>query len=475
MIPRYTPKEMAPIWTPKAQFETWLNVELAVISARCRLGIYPGGIIARIALEIPSTFMTDKRVEEILQRDREIEHDLQAFVDVVRWHLPEELRRYIHDGLTSYDTEVPALALQFAAAGKVLLDDIGKLIEALRTQASRHQWTYRMGSTHGQDAEPTTFGWLLCSYIEMLENGERALEQVLLDICSVKCSGAVGNYATISPELEAEVCRLLGLDVRQAATQIVARDVFSHFLSTVATIGGCIEKIATDLRLLATSAVGEIREPRRKGQKGSSAMPHKRNTILLERMSGMAIVLRGYAVMGQELIRTWLERDIAHSCVERIAFPDATALLDYMFQRMAWVISELEVNREAMAANIGRSRGCWASEEVKLLLERKGYEPEDVYRHVQACAFAAFDGNGRSFHDVLLATPLPEREGKTAALADVVSQQELEDCFNFVSRLHDLTQAYARFELDTSQALAPNVDTSQAEGLAGLYRKALKH
>lgn len=475
MIPRYTPKEMVPIWTPKAQFQTWLNVELAVIAARCKLGLYPESIITRIALEMPSWFMTDQKVVEIQELDRVIEHDLQAFVDVVRSYLPEDLRRYIHDGLTSYDTEVPALAFQFAAAGKVLLADLGKLVDALRVQASRHQWTYRMGNTHGQDAEPTTFGWLLCSYLEMLANGEAALKEALLGIRNVKCSGAVGNYATISPKLEAEVCRLLGLGVRDAATQIVARDVFSQFLSTVATIGGCIEKMATDLRLLATSPFGEIREPRRKKQKGSSAMPHKKNTILLERMCGMAIALRGYAVMGQELIRTWLERDIAHSCVERIAFPDATALLDYMFQRMTWIISELEVNRERMATNIGRSRGCWASEEVKLLLERKGYEPEDVYRHVQECAFAAFDGDVRSFRDVLIETPLPEREGQTAALAEVVSQEELEDCFNFVERLNKLGEVYARFQLDASLALPPNVDTSQAQGLAGLAWQARKY
>ncbi len=253
MIPRYTPKQMASIWTPQAQFRTWLEVELAVIQARCDLGFYSSDIITRIigVLGAPEEFMTTEMVEAIVERDKEIEHDLQAFVDIVRRALPEDLRHFIHDGLTSFDTEVPALALQFRQAKQVILPDLEKFMDALQELASRHMFTYRMGLTHGQDAKPTTFGWLVCFYIEMMEGVQARLVNSFERIEEVKCSGAVGNYETLSPELEVEVCRLLGLRVRRAATQIVARDVFATLLSDIAIAGGCIEKIATDLRLLA--------------------------------------------------------------------------------------------------------------------------------------------------------------------------------------------------------------------------------
>ncbi|HAZ17097.1 MAG: Adenylosuccinate lyase [Parcubacteria group bacterium GW2011_GWA2_43_13] len=453
MIARYIPTQMASIWTLQSQFRTWLEVELAVIQARCNLGLYRQEVSTRITavLGTPEEFMTSEMVEAIIERDREIEHDLQAFVDIVRRALPEDLRHFIHDGLTSFDTEVPALALQFRQVSNVIMPDLAKFIAALRTLASRHMFTYRMGLTHGQDAKPTTFGWLVCSYIEMMEGAQERLINSFERIEEVKCSGAVGNYETLSPELEVEVCRLLGLRVRRAATQIVSRDVFANLLSDMATAGGGIERIATDFRLLATSPFGEVQEPRKQGQKGSSAMPHKSNTTLLERMSGMAKILRGYAVMGNELVSTWLERDIAHSCVERIAFPDATCLFDYMLQRMTWIVENLEVNRKAMAEGINRSRGCWASEEVKLLLERRGIEPDTVYRMVQSAAFMVV-GTGREFRDVLLEAYIGDKR-----VSKLVSREELNTCFNFVASMCHLQSMYARFNLDPSLALSSNV------------------
>lgn len=222
----------------------------------------------------------------------------------------------------------------------------------------------------------------------------------------------------------------------------------------IAIIGGDIEKMATDLRLLATSPFAEVREPRKKDQKGSSAMPHKRNTMLLERMSGMAIALRGYAVMGQELIRTWLERDIAHSCVERVAFPDATILLDYMLQKMAGIVAGLEVNRKQMADGINRSRGCWASEEVKLLLCAEGLDPETVYQFVQQAAFRTFDQEfDFDFQSVLVHEIFP---GKDALLSELVNPEKFKACFDFKSALQNLGQAYERMGLDLTRALPPN-------------------
>lgn len=225
MIIRYTTKEMASIWTDQAKFQTWLEVELAVVQARCELGTYPRDVIERIR---PLARFT---VEKINELDRRIEHDLEAFVEVVRASLPLELRRYIHDGLTSYDTEVPALAIQFSEALKIIFADLEKLHKALRIKAGEHAWTYCMGITHGQDAKPTTFGWRLCSYLEMIGRGIGNLDHAADQIDQVKCSGAVGNYMTISPELEQRVCGILGLKVRPAATQIVARDVFANVLS----------------------------------------------------------------------------------------------------------------------------------------------------------------------------------------------------------------------------------------------------
>jgi adenylosuccinate lyase len=448
VIARYTPKEIGAVWTDQVKFQTWLDVELAVIEARSQLGVYSPDVGERIRSQ--ASF----EVEDINELDRQIEHDLLAFVEVVRWSLPPELRWYVHDGLTSYDTEVPALALQFQKAGAILDNDLDALITSFRRKAGEHLYTYCMGVTHGQDAEPTTFGWRLCGYLDMLQQGRVNLTSALEQIKMVKCSGAVGNWATISPELEECVCQLLGLRLRPAATQIVSRDVFARFLAEVAIIGGCLEKIATDLRILATSAYREVQEPRKPKQKGSSAMPHKINTILLERLCGMAIMLRGYAAMGQELIRTWLERDIAHSCVERIAFADATIILDYMLQKMNWIVENLIVHRSEMAQGIQRSLGCWASEHVKLLLCRKGIDPEDVYLFIQGCAFNAFDEH-RLFRDVLWESVVPSI-GKT--LSEVIEAAELDSCFDFKQQLSSLpATAIKRMGLDPTQAMSPNI------------------
>jgi adenylosuccinate lyase len=447
VIKRYTPQEIGEVWTDQSKYQTWLDVELAVVSAKEKLGTYPSGTHQTISEVARFT------VEEINELDKLIEHDLLAFVETVRKYLPSNQRSKFHEGLTSYDTEVPALALQFLRAGKIILRDLDSLIAAVRVKASMHIFTYCMGITHGQDAEPTTFGYRLCGYLEMLELCKENLINSLHQIEMAKCSGAVGNWATIAPDLESEILTKLSLRPRKVATQIVPRDVFARFLSEVAILGGCIEKIATDLRMLATTAYAEIEEPRKAKQKGSSAMPHKKNPILLERMCGMAILLRGYAAMGQEIIRTWLERDIAHSCVERIAFADATIVLDYMLQKMTWVMENLVVNRERMAQNIGRSYGCWASEQVKLLLCAKGIDPEAVYSYVQSCAFAAFKSR-QQFHVVLEKTPLPSGD----PLWFAVSEAELLGCFDFKKQLEELHYIVeGRMELDLRIALAANM------------------
>lgn len=449
MIPRYSPPLMAQVWTEENKFQTWLKVELAMIKARTRLGYLNDdpNILNRISAAATFT------VEAIEARDREIEHDLQAFVDVVRASLPEADRKYFHQDMTSYDTEVPAQAIQIVQAIEIIQADLLGFRNLLQRKAGEHSKTYCMGITHGQDAEPTSFGWSrFAVWLELMHKVDLDLELIKTEAEQIKCSGAVGNYLTIHPDLEAEVAAVLHLEVRPAATQIVARDVHARLFSALAVLAGGIEKMATDLRLLSTSGYAEVREPRKKKQKGSSAMPHKRNPILLERLCGMAILARGYACMGQELIRTWLERDIAHSCVERVILPDAFCIVDYSIQKMTSIISGLEINRERMAENINRQFGCWASENVKSLLHEKGIEPDLVYEFVRDSAFTAMEER-QPFYEILWKGYV-----NGTSLKEIINFEELLRCFDFQSALEkNLPIAFKRLGVDLSEALPSNV------------------
>ena len=447
MIKRYSPKRIARIWTLWMKFKMWLAVELAVIDVRCAMGIYPADVGKRIRK------LAKFKVKDIIELDKKIEHDLIAFVETVRQSLPPELRKYIHDGMTSYDTEEPALALQIQKAGMIILEELEQFIYTIRVVASMHMWTYCMGITHTQDAQPTTFGWRLCMYLEMMERAKKNLSFVLEQVKESKLSGAVGNYNTIDPELEVSVLKKLGLRVRAAASQITQRDVIARFLNEIAVIGSAIEKMAVDIRLLSQTAVWEVVEPRKPGQKGSSAMPHKKNPILSERMAGMARLLRAWAHAAVENVATWLERDISQSSVERVILPDSTSLIVYMLQKMTGIISRLEVNRDIMRENIYRTHGCWASEKVKLYLCDQGIDTEAVYLFVQQCAFRAFEEK-RSFKAVLLSSKLPKRR-KT--VAELFGQNCLNHCFDYRRPLRqNLPAAYERNGLDTALALPPN-------------------
>ena len=447
MIERYTPKKIGRIWTLGMKFKMWLVVELAVIDARCDMGIYPADVGKKIRK------LAKFRVRDIVELDKKIEHDLIAFVETVRKTLPKHLRKCFHDRMTSYDTEEPALALQLIKAGEIILTELDHFINALRIMASKHMWTFCIGITHTQDAQPTTFGWRLCMYLEMMERAKMNLRVVLGQAKLSKCSGAVGNYGTIDPELEKAVLGNLGLRVRPAASQITQRDVIARIMNEIAVLGSNIEKMAIDIRLLSQTAVWEVVEPRKKGQKGSSAMPHKKNPILSERMSGMPRLLRGWAHAGMENIPTWLERDISQSSVERIILPDATSTIVYMLQKMTGIISRLEVNRDIMLKNIGRTRGCWASEKVKSFLCDQGFDTEAVYSFVQQCAFTVFEKR-RSFKLILLSSRLPRRQ-KT--LAELLGPKCLDQCFDYRTPLRqNLPAAYARNNLDISLALESN-------------------
>ncbi|MDD5715275.1 MAG: adenylosuccinate lyase [Patescibacteria group bacterium] len=447
MIARYNPKKIHQIWQLNSKFAKWLLVELAMIKAREDLGVYPKGTYTKIKQRAQFS------VKRILELEVSLDHDLLAFVETVRQSLPKSLRKYIHDGMTSYDTEEPALSLQLLRAARIILEDMNLLVTTLRMLASDHAWTYCMAFTHIQYAKVTTLGWRFVGYLEFMERSQTNLLFITDQLKLTKCSGAVGNYATIDPELEARVCDILGLGVRPAATQIVHRDVIARFMGELAIISANLEKIATDIRLMSHSAVAEVMEPFKKTQKGSSAMPHKKNPITSERVCGQARLTRAYAHASVENIATWFERDISQSSVERVILPDATAIVDYQLQKMNGLLSRMTIRRERMAENINSALGLYASEEVKLMLCGQGFDPEEVYALIQRCAFTALKER-RHFKAVLLGAKLPRRRKTIGKLID---RRMLNACFDFKKPLRkNLPRAYRRMSIDTSLALTPN-------------------
>ncbi|MBI5037170.1 MAG: hypothetical protein HZC01_00460 [Candidatus Kerfeldbacteria bacterium] len=457
MIKRYTPKRIGQVWLLHRKFKMWLQVELAVIKARELRGEYPVGTHQRIKDAARFT------AREIEQREKEIEHDLQAFVDVVRQYLPVELQGKFHELVTSYDTEDPAMALLLRLALKEITRDLDALIDATCHQASAHQWTYCMGITHGQDGQVITYAARLLVYLDGLRQSRESLQFVGSQLEMTKCSGAMGTYGSLTPELEADILKLLGLRVRPAASQIVLRDSMARLLSEIAILGGVLEKMAMDNYILGQTAYREVLEPRKKKQKGSSAMPHKKNTIMNERERGMPRALRGYAHAAMENIATPLERDISQSSVERIILPDSTILISYMLQLMTKIVSGMEVQRDRMAKGIQRTFGCWASEQVKTVLceqlctPEHGFTADDVYYFVQGCAFKAMEEE-RDLGYALRQSLFPRSDAEGARLLrDMIPVGCLDPCFDFKKALQqNMPVVYQRNGLDLTAALEPN-------------------
>lgn len=340
------------------------------------------------------------RIEEI---EREIQHDVIAFLTNLAENIGDS-SRYVHLGLTSSDVVDTAFSLLIQDAGKVLLEDIDLFLSTLKKQAETYKMTPMMGRTHGVHAEPTTLGLKLTVwYAEMVRNRERLVE-ALSHVNVGKISGAVGNYAHMSPDVETQVCAELGLAPAPISTQILQRDRHAHVITTLAIIGGSLEKMATEIRGLQKTECNEILEPFSKSQKGSSAMPHKKNPILCERVTGLSRVLRGYAVTAMENQALWHERDISHSSAERMIFPDATVTLDYMFGLMTKVIESMQVNEAQMLENIGRSYEVFYSQQLLLKLIDTGVLREDAYRWVQRNAMSAFQDR-ISFKEKILSDP----------------------------------------------------------------------
>ena len=397
MIPRYSRPEMAAIWSDEFKFARWLEVEIAVVEAWAGIGVVPredaDRIVARAAID----------VEAIARYVEETHHDVTAFLRSVADSLGEE-SRWVHYGLTSNDVWDTATSLQLAAATDVIGGQIAALREAVARRAVEHKRTICAGRTHGVHAEPTTFGLKLAVHVAELDRHAGRLRAAREDIAVGQMSGPVGTHATVPPAVEEAACARLGLRVAAATTQVIQRDRHAHFLSVLAGVGASLEKFATEIRGLQRTEIGEAAEPFAAGQTGSSSMPHKRNPELCERVAGLARTLRGYAGAGLENVALWHERDISHSSVERIVFPDATGLLSYMLHVFTGVMEGLEVYPERMRRNLDATRGLVFSQKALLALIEAGLGRERAYAIVQRHAQAAL-GGGAPLLDRLRADP----------------------------------------------------------------------
>ena len=399
MIERYTRPEIGAVWSDQRKFECWLVVELAATDALAEMGVVPAEDAAAIRDRASFT------VEAVLEREKVTDHDMAAFVDVVAASVGEA-GRWVHHGLTSSDVLDTALALQLTAAGLILINGARDYRDALISKAREHRSTLCVGRTHGVHAEPTTFGVKLAGFAFEAHRNLRRLERAVEQASVGALSGAVGTYATNGPEFEQRVLERLGLGRENVSTQVVARDRHAELLSAIAIAGAGLERFGTEIRHLQRTEVREVEEPFRAGQKGSSAMPHKRNPIVSERITGIARLLRGYAQAGVEDIALWHERDIAHSSVERVVLPDATILLDYSQSLGKRVVEGMAVHADRMLANLNATHGALYSQRALLALVESGKSRDDAYRIVQENAQRAWD-EGVEFRD-LLAQVAPE-------------------------------------------------------------------
>jgi adenylosuccinate lyase len=400
VIERYTRPEMGAVWSEKRKLETWLQVELAVVDALAEQGVVPDEDAAEIRDRASFS------VDAVKEREQVTDHDVAAFVDVVAESVGEA-GRWVHHGLTSSDVLDTALGLQLSQAGMILVSGAVDLKAALVRRAREHADTLCVGRTHGVHAEPTTFGVKLAGFAFEAHRNLRRLERAAEAVSVGALSGAVGTYAANGPEVEEAVLRRLGLAREDVSTQVVPRDRHAELLSAIAVAGAGLERFATEIRHLQRTEVREVEEPFRAGaQKGSSAMPHKRNPIVTERITGIARLLRGYAQTGLENVALWHERDISHSSVERVTLPDATILLDYAQHLAIRVVEGMTVHEERMRENLGLTHGALYSQRALLALVEAGRSRDDAYRIVQQAAQRAWDERVE-FRD-LMAEAAPE-------------------------------------------------------------------
>lgn len=430
MIERYTRPEMGAIWTEENRFNAWLEVEILACEAWAELGVIPQEDVK--ALRERASFDVN-RIKEI---EAETRHDVVAFTRAVSETLGEE-RKWVHYGLTSTDVVDTALSYLIKQANEILLADLERFIAILKEKAQEHKYTVMMGRTHGVHAEPTTFGLKMALWYEEMKRNLERFKAAAANIEYGKISGAVGTYANIDPFVEKFVCEQLGIKPSPISTQTLQRDRHAQYMSTLALIATSIEKFATEVRGLQKSETREVEEFFAKGQKGSSAMPHKRNPIGSENMTGLARVIRGHMVTAYENVTLWHERDISHSSAERIILPDATILLNYMLNRFGNIVKNLTVFPENMKRNMDRTYGLIYSQRVLLALIDKGLSREKAYDTVQPKAMEAWETQ------VQFRTLLEQDE----TITNLLTEAELDDCFDYHYHLKNVDFIFERLGL----------------------------
>ncbi len=430
MIERYTRPEMGAVWTEENRFKAWLEVEILACEAWSELGAIPKEDVALLRENASFDINRIKEIEE------ETRHDVVAFTRAVSETLGEE-RKWVHYGLTSTDVVDTALSYILKQANKILLADLERFVDILKNKAQENKYTVMMGRTHGVHAEPTTFGLKLALWHEEMKRNLERFKEAIKGIEVGKMSGAVGTFANIDPFVEKYVCEKLGLEAAPISTQTLQRDRHAHYLSTLALIATSIEKFAVEIRGLQKSETREVEEFFAKGQKGSSAMPHKRNPIGSENMTGLARVIRGYMMTAYENVPLWHERDISHSSAERIILPDATIALNYMLNRFGNIVKNLTVYPENMKRNMDRTLGLIYSQRVLLTLIDKGLVREEAYDTVQPKAMEAWEKQV-PFRSLL------EQDDKITSL---LTKEELDDCFDYHHHLKQVDMIFDRLGL----------------------------
>lgn len=460
MIERYSYPEMRSLWEPENRYRKWLEVELLVAEGWAEVGHIPKEAAAALRRDGDRLLAKGFDFGKIVQRTLELEgdvpgfepkftlsaaegpgqpvirHDLIAFLTAVSEHLGEE-KRYLHFGVTSYDIEDTATCLLLRESCDLIEKDARALCEAIRERAREHKWTPMIGRTHGVHAEPITFGLKLAVWLAEMERSIVRLGQARESVSVGMVSGPVGSYGTVDPRVEEYVCKKLGLEVPKATSQIVQRDRHAHYVSTLAIIAGSLERFATEVRNLQRTEILEVEEPFRKGQRGSSSMPHKRNPMTCERITGLARMVRSYVIPALENMAMWHERDLTNSSVERLILPDSSILIDYMLRKLTDVVEGMAVYPDRMRANLDRLKGLVMSEHVMLALVDKGMGKDEAYRTVQAVAMRAFESGG-DFREMITQEP---------AVKERLTEEEIGACFDCEGHLKRVEEAYRRVGL----------------------------
>ena len=427
MIERYSRDEIAKIWDLENKFRIWLDIEIAACEVHADHGIIPADDLKEIKSK--ASF----KVERILEIEREVHHDVIAFLTAVGENVGPS-SRYIHYGLTSSDIGDTALSIQLKQSGEIIINGIDKIIKALQNLAKKYKDTPCMGRSHGVHAEPTTFGIKMALHYEGFKRDRERITRAIEGISFGKFSGAVGTFSNIAPEIESAVCEKLALKPDPISTQVIQRDRHAEFMSAIAIAAGSLDRLATEIRHLQRTEVREVEEPFQKGQKGSSAMPHKRNPILCERVTGLSRVIKANINVALDDITLWHERDISHSSAERVIFPDSTIALDYLIHRMIFVLENLHVYPENMKDNINRTGGLFYSQSLLLKLVEKGISREESYKIVQDIAMKVWQKEGT----------LKELCKKEQLIMKQMSEEEIENIFELNNFLKNIDHIYKK-------------------------------